>query len=37
MLNLAPTGYEVDFKDAMSGEACEDVTSRDDPSRFNLL
>ena len=37
MLDPVATGFEVDFKVAMSGEASEDVTSRDDSSRFNLI
>ena len=37
MLDLVATCFEVDFKVAMSSEACENVTSRDDPSRFSLI
>ena len=34
MLDPVAAGFEIGFKDAMSGE---DVTSRNDPSRFNLI
>ena len=34
ILEPAASGFEVDFKNVMSAEASEDVTSRDDPSRF---